>query len=72
MTPDLSASRKAVNQRRYRARLSRGIQMLKVEIDQDAVESLLARGLLRLDDVGDETKLRKAVEKAARGSGRMR
>ncbi len=52
--------------RRYRKRQRQGIQVVPVEVDQEIVESLIAKRLLNPADCGDSDKVSVALEKLAR------
>tara|TARA_R110002111_G_scaffold61697_6_gene102459 strand:- start:579 stop:755 length:177 start_codon:yes stop_codon:yes gene_type:complete len=52
--------------RRHRERQRKGIQVVPVEVDQEAVDNLVAVGLLNPKDVGDAQAASVAIMKAAK------
>jgi len=55
-------SRKALNQRAFRARQKDGTRALRIDAPKDVVDAFIARGWLRPEDAEDGLKVREAVE----------
>ena len=59
----------AERQRRWRERQRRGVQVVAVEIDQETVERLLARRLIRVEELGNPKRISAALARMAREDG---
>ena len=55
----------ALRQLRYRQRQQQGVQLIRDEVDQDLIESLLVRRFLRVEDIGDVKAIARAILKVA-------
>ncbi len=52
----------AARMKRYRQRQRNGVQVVRIEVDQDSVESLLITRRLKREDAGDPAAIAAAIE----------
>ncbi len=56
------ANTAAIRMKRYRRRQRNGVQVVRIEVDQDSVESLLITQRLKREDAGNPAAIAAAIE----------